>query len=108
MTGTFRTHEQTVNRTSCPHCGALIDRATGIGVDLDGGAPPDPIYEPGDLTVCGWCGEFSVFTDHQGAMRPANEIELAAYALASPERWGLVTRLQEHFRARRKEKERRG
>jgi hypothetical protein len=42
-------------RPSCPKCRGLIDGATGLTI----GGPPKaiPVPKPGDVSVCGWCGE---------------------------------------------------
>jgi hypothetical protein len=62
-------------RSSCLHCGAPLDGASGVGVD----ASPDP----GDITVCIYCGHIMAFADDL-TMRPLTDAE--AYEAAGDER----------------------
>lgn len=51
---TRRMRHHVVPRSVCPACGASADRASGIDHDHK--------PEPGDATVCFYCGELLIFT----------------------------------------------
>jgi DNA-directed RNA polymerase subunit RPC12/RpoP len=59
----------------CLRCGKELSGASGVGVD----APPDP----GDVTVCIYCGHIMAFADDL-TMRPLTTAE--AHAVADDER----------------------
>lgn len=46
-----------LNRTCCAHCARLINASTDLRQKTVGQGKPDP----GDYTMCAWCGAFLIF-----------------------------------------------
>ncbi len=78
----------------CPTCGAENDRATAMGGEDGDRATP----EPGDLTVCRYCGAFAVFIDTEGRNRAATTDELREMQREHPDLWKMAERFSRMVR----------
>ena len=64
----------------CPCCGSTNDQVMGVG---EGHDPAGPVINPGDRSVCAYCGAMSVFTGNGLEVRSPTRDEMAE-SLADP------------------------
>lgn len=75
---------------ACPSCGGKIDGATGLQV---GGDPQRMIApNPGDVSVCGWCGQM---LQYAADLRSVQKLPHAEFRKLAPEQRRLMRALSE-------------
>jgi hypothetical protein len=61
----MKLQETQVLETTCPHCGLNHNRITGMEA---------PLPDPGDVTLCMQCGEWSVYGNEKSLEKPSDEM----------------------------------